>query len=69
METQTKKSTYNSEAQKKYNEKRKKLAVNISLEDAEKIQQHYTARGFSSANSYLLHLIRADMAADTPDKD
>ena len=56
-----KKSTYYAEAQKKYNEKRKKLACTVKNEEYEKIVKHYTLKGFTSANSYILHLINKDM--------
>ena len=62
-----KKSTYNKKAQDKYKKTRKKFICDTSAAEGEKIKAHYTARGFSSANSYLLSLIRADMATDTPD--
>lgn len=56
-----KKSTYNAAAQKKYNEKRKKLGATVTNDEYEKIHAHMTEKGFTSVNSYLLHLIHEDM--------
>jgi len=64
-----KKSTYNADAQKKYNQKFKFISVKLPAEEGEAVKQHYTQKGFTSANSYILDLIRADMAADTPAED
>lgn len=57
-----KKSTYNAAAQKKYDQKRKKLAAVVMNDEYEKIHAHMTAKGFTSVNSYLLHLIHEDMS-------
>lgn len=54
-----KKSTYNAAAQKKYNEK--KLAAVVMNDEYEKIHAHMSKKGFTSVNSYLLHLIHEDM--------
>lgn len=56
-----KKSTYNAAAQKKYNEKRKKLGATVTNDEYEKITEHMHAKGFTSVNSYLRRLIREDM--------
>ncbi len=56
-----KKSTYNAEYQKKYNEKRKKIACNVSNDMYEDIKLHVSDKGFSSINSYVLDLIKKDM--------
>ena len=61
MENKTKKSTYNAESQKKYNEKRKKIACNVFNDEYEKIIKHAKNKGFNSLNSYILHLINNDM--------
>lgn len=62
MDDNTKKSTYNADAQKKYNQKFKFISVKLPAEEGEAVKQHYTKKGFTSANSYILSLIRADMA-------
>ena len=56
-----KKSTYNAAAQKKYNQKRKKLAAVVMNDEYEKIHAQMSKKGFTSVNSYLLHLIHEDM--------
>lgn len=56
-----KKSTYNAAAQKKYDQKRKKIGATVMNDEYEKIHAHMTAKGFTSVNSYLLHLIHEDM--------
>lgn len=61
MENITKKSTYNAESQKKYNEKRKKIACNVFNGEYEKIIKHARSKGFNSLNSYILYLINNDM--------
>lgn len=48
-------------AQKKYNEKRKKLAAEVPLEKYEEIKAHAARKGFSSINSYVLDLINKDL--------
>lgn len=60
-----KKSTYNAAAQKKYNQKRKKLTLNVMNDQYEKIIEHIHKRGYTSVNSYLLDLVNQDMS--TPD--
>lgn len=61
MTEEQKKWKYRPESCKKYNQKRKKVACNLFNEEYERVKIHYTAKGFSSANSYLLHLIHKDM--------
>ena len=56
-----KKSTYNAKAQKKYNEKRKKIACTVSIERYEQIKAYAELKGFQSLNSYVLNLIDEDM--------
>lgn len=56
-----KKSTYNAEYQKRYNEKRKKIACNVSNDLYEDIKLHAGNKGFTSINSYVLDLIKKDM--------
>lgn len=56
-----KKSTYNAKAQKKYNEKRKKIACSVSIEKYEEVKKHAELKGFQSLNSYVLYLIDEDM--------
>ena len=56
-----KKSTYNPESQKRYEQKRKKLAVSVFNADYEKIIAHMKEQGFNSVNSYLKYLIKKDM--------
>ena len=46
---------------KKYNEKRKKIACNVSNELYEDIKLHADKIGFNSINSYVLDLIKKDM--------
>lgn len=69
MGTKTKKSTYNAEVQKRYEAKRKKCAFSVFNDEYEKIIAHMQKKGFVSVNAYLLALVRADMAADTPAED
>ena len=57
-----KKSTYNAKAQKKYNEKRKKIACSVSNDMYEDIKLHASKKGFTSINSYVLDLIKKDIA-------
>ena len=54
-------------AQAKYDQKRKKLAVSVDNETAAKIEAHYKQKGFTSANSYLKHLIELDMQGSNLD--
>lgn len=56
-----KKSFYNPDYHKKYNEKRKKIACNVSLEKYEEVKAHAELKGFQSLNSYILKLIDDDM--------
>ena len=56
-----KKSTYNAKAQKKYNEKRKKIACTVSNDLYSDIKLHAEKKGFTSINSYVLNLIKKDM--------
>lgn len=56
-----KKSTYNAKAQKKYNEKRKKIACTVSNELYDDVKLHADKKGFKSINSYVLDLIKKDM--------
>jgi len=56
-----KKSTYNATAQKKYNEKRKKIACTVYNDLYDKIKLHASKKGFTSINSYVLDLIKKDM--------
>lgn len=46
---------------KKYNEGRKKIACNVSIDTYESIKLHAEKKGFSSLNSYVLDLIKKDM--------
>lgn len=62
MDDKTKKSTYNKKAQDKYKKTRKKFICDMPAEEGEAVKQHYTKKGFTSANSYILSLIRADMS-------
>lgn len=62
MDDKAKKSTYNADAQKKYNKKFKFISIKLPAEEGEAVKQHYTQKGFTSANSYILSLIRADMS-------
>lgn len=48
-------------AQKKYDEKRKKIACSVPIEKYEIIKKHATSKGFTSLNSYILSLIDKDM--------
>lgn len=48
-------------AQKKYREKRKKIACDVSLEKYEAVKAHAEFKGFQSLNSYILKLIDDDM--------
>ena len=56
-----KRSTYNATAQKKYNEKRKKIACTVSNDSYNNIKLHAGKKGFVSLNSYVLDLIKKDM--------
>lgn len=56
-----KKSTYNAIAQKKYNEKRKKIACTVSNDLYADVKLHAEKKGFISINSYVLDLIKKDM--------
>lgn len=59
--TQTKKSTYNADAQKKYNQKFKFITTKIEKEKATAIENHLKEKGYKSFNSYIISLIDADM--------
>lgn len=48
-------------AQKKYNEKRKKVACEVDINFFDIITENYKQQGFKSANSYVLHLITEDL--------
>lgn len=48
-------------AQKKYDQKRKKIACSVSNESYDKIKEHALRKGFTSINSYVLDLINKDM--------
>ena len=54
-------------SQKKYNEKIKKLACNVFVDEAKQIEKHYQNKGFTSANSYLKYLIEKDLKKRTED--
>lgn len=56
-----KKSTYNAKAQKKYNEKRKKIACSVSNEKYDIIKNHAINKGYNSLNSYIIDLINKDI--------
>ena len=56
-----KKKVYYADVQKKYNEKRKKIACNVSNEAYKDIKLHAEKKGFTSINSYVLDLINKDM--------
>jgi predicted HicB family RNase H-like nuclease len=56
-----KKSTYNAEAQKKYNQKFKNIACKVSIEEYNKIKQHAESKGFKSLNAYVINLIDKDI--------
>lgn len=60
----TKKSTYNAEAQKKYDQKRKKIACTVFNEKYDMIKKHAKKKGFTSINSYVLSLIDNDLKSD-----
>ena len=57
----TKKSTYNAKAQKKYNANFKNIACKVDLDFYATIKDHAEKRGYKSINSYLIDLIDADM--------
>lgn len=46
---------------KKYNESRKKIACNVSVDMYNDIKLHAEKKGFTSINSYVLDLIKKDM--------
>lgn len=48
-------------AQKKYREKRKKIACEVAIEKYEAIKKHAENKGYNSLNSYVLNLIDEDM--------
>ena len=48
-------------AQKKYREKRKKIACDVSLEKYEAVKAHSELKGFQSLNAYVMALIDDDM--------
>lgn len=54
-------------SRKKSDEKRKRFAVVYNLDQAAKIETHYKQKGFTSANSYLKHLIELDMQGSNLD--
>lgn len=56
-----KKSTYNAEAQKKYNQKFKFITCKIERLKAEAIKQHAESKGFKSLNAYIINLIDTDI--------
>ncbi len=59
-------------AQKKYNEKRKKVACEVDINFFDIITENYKQQGFKSANSYVLHLITEDLKKHNitlPDQD
>ena len=58
---QVKKSTYNAESQKKYNQKFKNIACKVTLEYYADVKKHAGNKGFKSLNSYIISLIDADM--------
>lgn len=55
-------------SRKKSDEKRKRFAVVYNLDQAAKIEAHYKQKGFTSANSYLKHLILEDMNNNNSDE-
>lgn len=60
----TKKSTYNPTAQKKYDQKRKKIACTVFNEKYDIIKKHSQEKGFTSINSYVLNLIDNDLKSN-----
>ena len=62
MEENKKRSTYNAKSQKKYNMKFKNIACKVTLEFYTIVKNHATKKGFTSLNSYILHLINEDMS-------
>ncbi|MBO5383590.1 MAG: hypothetical protein J6A30_04750 [Ruminococcus sp.] len=56
-----KKSTYNAKAQKKYNADKKLISCKVHQDYYDKVVQHLTQKGYTSVNSYLLHLIDEDL--------
>ncbi len=52
---------YDKKACAKYNTKRKKIACNVSNERYEEVKAYAAQKGFTSMNSYILHLINKDM--------
>lgn len=60
----TKKSTYNPVAQKKYDQKRKKIACTVFNAKYEIIKKHAQEKGFTSINSYVLDLIDNDLKSN-----
>lgn len=58
---ETKKSTYNAKAQKKYDEKRKKLALTVFNDKYDIIVEKMNKKGFTSVNSYLKSLVEKDL--------
>lgn len=50
-------------AKRKYhNNKRKKIACDVSIEFYTIVKNHATKKGFTSLNSYILHLINEDIS-------
>ena len=58
---ENKKSTYYPNSQKRYNTKFKIINCKVTKEKAEQIKKHLQKSGFTSFNSYLLHLIDEDL--------
>ena len=54
-------------SRKKSDKKRKRFAVVYRLDQDAKIEAHYKQKGFTSANSYLKHLIELDMQGSNLD--
>lgn len=59
-----KKNTYNAEAQRRYDKKRKKIACSVSLEKYDIVKTHAAKKGYNSLNSYVLNLIDEDLKRD-----
>lgn len=60
-----KKSTYNPVAQKKYDQKQKKIACTVFNAKYEIIKKRVQEKGFTSINSYVLDLIDNDLKSDS----
>lgn len=60
----TKKSTYNPVAQKKYDQKRKKIACTVFNDKYDIIKKRVQEKGFTSINSYVLNLIDNDLKSE-----